>query len=52
MRAVGFLDLETKTIVFDLEETLVHISKDLQNADLQLSIRKLGPKADGKIFKV
>lgn len=47
-----FILQETKTVVFDLDETLVHISTKVEGADLQLSIRKLGPKSNGQVFKV
>ena len=35
---------ESKTVIFDLEETLIHISKDISTADIILPIKKIGLK--------
>lgn len=39
--------VETKTVIFDFEETLVHISKECKGADLQIPIKK--KKSDGAV---
>ena len=46
------LSAETFTIVFDLEETLVHVSKDVKNASFLLPIRKVGPKREEQFTNV
>lgn len=37
--------IEPKTVIFDFEETLVHISKENTGADIILPVKKLGFKA-------
>lgn len=47
-RQVGLDNLETRTIVFDLEETLIHISMKTEDSDMVIPIKK----KDGPATKV